>query len=302
MGLVTVTRDAMGHAVQSASRTNVRLELASRPEDVSLARVLLRGVAESTQLTQQSTDDICTAVTEASNNVVQHAYDGDPGPIELDLCLRQDALEVSVRDRGAGMRPSIRRAKSDTLGIGLMMMKALSQSVQLRDVPRGGMEVRMRFRAPGLTASDPAEEIPAVATPLDASNQAVSPAASNQAISLTVGPPSLAAAVLPRLLAAIAARADLRTDRISDLQMLGDAIAAGCEPALRGGHLCARIAARPHTVTLSLGPLAPGGAALLLAEASIDGVDDLIERLSDEREIHREGHAEHLVLHVHDCA
>lgn len=71
-------------------------------------------------------------------------------------------------------------------------------------------------------------------------------------------------------------------------------------PPADGRHLCARIAASPHTVTLSVAPLAPGEAALLLAEASIEGVGDLIERLSDEREIHRDGHAERLVLRVHD--
>lgn len=283
----------MHQTVQSASRLNVRLELASRPEDVWLARELLSGVAESVTAGLDQIDDIRTAVTEACNNVVQHAYEeGMTGPIELDLALQDEALEVTVRDHGGGMQPWIRTSRSDTLGIGLMVIKALSESVEFRDRPNGGMEVQMRFSTPGLAALDPGGEVPPAPDPFDAASIS---------ISVAIGPPSLAQTLLPRLLSAMAARAHFSTDRISDLQIVGDAIVAHCEPVLDGAHLCVRIAASSRLVALSISPLLPGGGEQLLQSASMQGVGAVIERLSDEQEIRSEqGSNESLIVRVRD--
>jgi serine/threonine-protein kinase RsbW len=281
----------MHDPAQPAARLNVRLELASRPEDVALARELLSGVAESAQIGLEAMDDIRTAVTEACNNVVQHAYDGVPGPIELDLALQDQALEVTVRDRGGGMHPWIRTPSSDTLGIGLMVIKALAESVEFRDGPEGGMEVQMRFSTPGLAALDPGGELPVAPNPFDSAGFS---------ISLAIGPPPLAATVLPRLLGAMAARAHFSTDRISDLQIVGDAIAAHAQACIDGWHLCVRIASSFHMVQLSISPLVPGGAAGLLKDTSIAGVGGLVERLSDEQEIRKDDSTETLVIRVRD--
>lgn len=269
----------------------MRLELASRAEDVALARELLSGVAESAKIGLEAMDDIRTAVTEACNNVVQHAYDGVPGPIELDLALQEGALEITVRDHGEGMHPWIRTASSDTLGIGLMVIKALSESVEFRDGPSGGMEVQMRFSTPGLSALDPGGEVPAAPDPFDRSDFS---------ISLAIGPPSLGMTVLPRLLGAMAARAHFSTDRISDLQIVGDAIVANAQASIEGWHLCLRISASPRTLQMSISPLLPGGAAQLLRDTSIEGVGGVVERLSDEQEIREGSSGESLIIRVHD--
>jgi serine/threonine-protein kinase RsbW len=281
----------MHQTADPATRSNIRLELASRPEDVALARELLSGAAAAAAIGPEAIEDIRTAVSEACNNVVQHAYDGTPGPIELDLALQDDALQVTVRDRGGGMRPWIRTPKSDTLGIGLLVIKALAESVEFRDVPDGGMEVQMRFSTPGLTALDPGGQTPRAPAAFDPTGLA---------ISIAIAPPSLARAVLPRLLSAMAARAHFSTDRISDLQIVADAIVAHCGTAIDGSHLCVRIAASPHSIELSLSPLLPAGAAQLLADASIEGLGNVIEQLSDECEVRREGSAETLILRLHD--
>jgi serine/threonine-protein kinase RsbW len=281
----------MHQQVQPPGALNIRLELASRAEEVWLARELLSGVADSLAAGIEQIDDIRTAVTEACNNVVQHAYDGTPGPIELDLALQDEALEVTVRDHGGGMHPWIRTPKSDTLGIGLMVIKALSESVEFRDSPDGGTEVQMRFSTPGLAALDPGEEIPSAPQPFDASSVA---------ISVAIGPPPLAQTVLPRLLSAMAARAHFSTDRIADLQIVGDAIVAHCEPVIEAKHLCLRITASSRLVELSISPLLPGGAAQLLQGASMQGVGPVIERLSDEQETLRDGGTETLIVRMRD--
>lgn len=262
----------MQSTVQAATGLNIRLVLPSEAEDVQLARELLSGVAEAAHLDPLATEDVRTAVTEACNNVVQHAYDGAGGPIELDLNLHQDALEVTVRDHGGGMRPWIRTSSSDTLGIGLMVIKALAESVEFRDGADGGLEVQMRFATPGLPAMDPGGDVPPPSVPADASGSS---------IAVSVGPVSLAAAVLPRLLSAVAVRAHFSTDRISDLHIVGDAIAARVEPVVHGGHICVRIATQARLVVLGISPLVRGGSRRLQTDGSLQAVGDVIERLTD---------------------
>ena len=64
---------------------NVRLSVSNKPENVLLVRETLTGVAETINLLGDDIYDIRTAVTEACNNVVLHAYEGEEGPLEVDL-------------------------------------------------------------------------------------------------------------------------------------------------------------------------------------------------------------------------
>ena len=48
---------------------------------------MLAGVAEAIDLDAEQLDDIRTAVTEACNNAVLHAYEGSEGPLEVDIRL-----------------------------------------------------------------------------------------------------------------------------------------------------------------------------------------------------------------------
>ena len=82
---------------------NVRLSLPNRPENVLIVRQALTGVAECLGLDAIDTNDINTAVTEACNNVVMHAYADREGPLEVELYTLADAITVVVRDHGEGM-------------------------------------------------------------------------------------------------------------------------------------------------------------------------------------------------------
>ena len=54
----------------------VALELPSIPENLTLVRGMLGGVAELREMDPELLDDVKTAVSEAANNVVMHAYLG----------------------------------------------------------------------------------------------------------------------------------------------------------------------------------------------------------------------------------
>ena len=137
---------------------NVRLQLLNTPENVVLVREVLTGVAEAVQIATSDLNDIRTAVTEACNNVVLHAYRGAPGPMEVEVCLALDSVSATVRDRGTGIEPpapedeqnsaELLEEEYPSAGIGLHVIETLAGEVKFEDTPGGGTEVRMRFDVP----------------------------------------------------------------------------------------------------------------------------------------------------------
>src|SRR2546430_10361161 len=154
-----------------AEPPNVRLKLSNRSENVLLVREMLTGVAETIALESTDLYDIRTAVTEACNNVVLHAYEGQEGPLEVNLRASSEALEVVVRDQGIGIRPRIRPAEDAALGIGLPLIQALVHSVEFSDFDGRGTEVRMRFQTPSKQALDPISNQQPQEVPLPAQSE-----------------------------------------------------------------------------------------------------------------------------------
>ena len=81
----------------------VRLQLDSSPETLTLVRGMLGGVGELLALDPELLDDLKTAVSEACNNVVMHAYDGGSGPLSVCIFVAGGGIEVSIRDQGRGI-------------------------------------------------------------------------------------------------------------------------------------------------------------------------------------------------------
>jgi serine/threonine-protein kinase RsbW len=89
-------------------------------------------------------EDMRLAVTEACTNVVRHAYqDGEPGPIDVVISPNGDRLDLIVSDDGQGLGPSADIAGP---GLGLPLIAALADSVDLQRGPRHGSRVTMSFR------------------------------------------------------------------------------------------------------------------------------------------------------------
>src|SRR5581483_4764579 len=81
----------------------VSLDLLARAENLTLVRGMLGGVGELLTMDPELLDDVKTAVSEACNNVVLHAYQGEPGPLSVNLYAHGDELSVSVCDEGEGL-------------------------------------------------------------------------------------------------------------------------------------------------------------------------------------------------------
>ena len=124
----------------------LRLELESVPESVTLVRSLIRTVARSANLNRALVDDLRTAVSEACNNVVLHAYPTTPGPLIFSLAVREDSIEAVVRDRGSGIRPGCIHNRG--LGMGVSVINSLADRAEFESGTDNGTEVRMMFKRP----------------------------------------------------------------------------------------------------------------------------------------------------------
>lgn len=271
---------------------NVALTLSNQPENVLLVREALSGMAETVGVDGVELNDIRTAVTEACNNVVLHAYEGGEGLLQVELYLTPETVEVVVRDHGTGIKPHIRGEEEEALGIGLSIIQALAPRVEFKDVEGGGTEVRMEFSTPDVETVEALEcdgfEPPEVGLAQLASTTG-----------LAVGPSELARRVLPRVMCVLAARARFTTDRISDAELVADAlVSGGFHPDLQQ-HLRVSVSVAAREVAMRVGPLDGGIARKLVAPAN-DGVGRVIEKLTDEQRIASAGAFETLELTLRD--
>ncbi len=122
----------------------VRLDLESKPQTLTIVRGMLSGVAELLAIDPELLDDLKTAVSEACNNVVLHAYGDQPGPMAVRLFVDEDRIRVTVADRGAGLPPE---SADRTEGIGLSVIRALADEVRFVEGSEGGTRVEMDFAA-----------------------------------------------------------------------------------------------------------------------------------------------------------
>jgi serine/threonine-protein kinase RsbW len=294
-----------------AELANVCLSLPNRPENVLVVRQALTGVAESLGLDAIASNDLNTAATEACNNVVMHAYGGAEGPLELSVYIDASAIKVVVSDRGSGMAPREGDDEELHAGIGLPVIHALSRHVEISDRPGGGTEVSMEFAAPKDAALEPLEGgTPAPRGPDEGETAASQPAgretasgqpaeeerANTNTVAMSLAPTALARQVLPRVLCALAARAYFSTDRISDVQLVADVLAANAGESITGSHLDVGVTVAPRNLELRLGPLRVGRGESVIKTAA-DGMTPVIERLTDEHHrVQRADSAETLEL------
>jgi anti-sigma regulatory factor (Ser/Thr protein kinase) len=119
--------------------TALRFRLPAVPLSVRQARHYVRAylgfapaVAEQVEL----------ALSEAVGNAVTHAYRGGDGEIEVVMSLRRNAVQVVVRDQGVGPIP---HPESNGRGYGLLLMRTLSDRLEIKGSPGAGTTVKMEF-------------------------------------------------------------------------------------------------------------------------------------------------------------
>lgn len=87
--------------------------------------------------------------------------------------------------------------------------------------------------------------------------------------------------VLERVVAALAARADLPVDRVEEAQIVAGAIAGGARRHAVDGVVQVTMRVEPGRMDLAVGPLEAGSAERVVAESAVPGVGVVLERLTD---------------------
>src|SRR5699024_3763068 len=79
----------------------IEMKLPAKSDYVSVARLTTSGIANRMGFDYEAIEDLKVAVSEASTNVVNHAYsENEKGEIILGFSVYDDRLEVMVSDRG----------------------------------------------------------------------------------------------------------------------------------------------------------------------------------------------------------
>jgi len=188
-------------------------------------------------------------------------------------------LVLGVRDRGSGLHPLPGRDEGAPLGFGLALIASLSDELGLVG-GRHGTEVRIAFALSG-----------AGAPPL-AIQPSAEPAPPADEIVLELQPPDRTSPVLGRVISLVAARADFSIDRLSDAQIVSDAIAGAAAAHLMNGTLSVAIDEHERGFDLLVGAFAPGGAQRVVDDTELPGLGSLLERLTDTIAVEQTGMAD----------
>lgn len=261
----------------------LQMTLPAKPENVAVVRHALAGLAEQIGMDEAGLADLKTVVTEACMNVAVHAYDGEPGPLDVLAMPDDEGLTVRVRDEGVGIRP---QADSDreSLRLGLSLIAALSTSFAISGGLNMGTEVTMRLPLSGGLAGSVSED-PVKLVP-----------EREEVTELIADRPELLSPVLARVVGALAARRELSVDRVSDAVLVTDAIAAAAPARFADGKVRLGLDETGEGIALRIGPMEPGSAQRIREELEVPDVGGSLEVLADELAIEEAGEGEYLVI------
>jgi serine/threonine-protein kinase RsbW len=262
----------------------VSLELESRPETLTLVRGMLAGVGELLAIDPELLDDLKTAVSEACNNVVLHAYPDGSGPVSVLLCALSEGIEVIVQDDGCGIAGGV-PSEDHARGVGLPVIRALTERAEFRSRSNGGTEVWMRF--PAQRAGKQLFERPPPPVPNDGWTKRLA----GDAI-VSVSPAALLPGVLGRLSRALAASARFSLDRFSDVYLVTDAIAALAAAHASSERIGFAIKVGERRLELTVGPFRQGSAAQVREAAQAGEARSPLMLLSDELDAEPIGESE----------
>jgi anti-sigma regulatory factor (Ser/Thr protein kinase) len=262
----------------SKADEGLKMTLPASAENVAVVRHALAGLAETLGMDEQGIADLKTVVTEACMNVVVHAYDEEPGPLEVDAHMNGRGVKVVVRDYGRGIQP---RAEPErpSLRLGLSLIAALSESFEIS----GGLDQGTRI----------AMLVPLTARAGTAERAADTADAPGDATTLTVGAAELVGPILARVVGALAARSDVTIDRLSDAMLLTDAISADAPAAFADGKVRIDLRDGDGGIDLRVGPLENGAGERLREGLEVPSVGSL-EKLADELSVEQNGRGEYL--------
>jgi anti-sigma regulatory factor (Ser/Thr protein kinase) len=130
-----------------------RLALEAGVDGLAEVRAFVRERAARLGASSRSVDDLVQAVDEASCNIILHGYGGKPGPIELEIERRGDAIAVTLSDRATPFDPTERPLPDGVpevqptvrghAGMGVRLLRTMMDEVHHAARPDGGNELTL---------------------------------------------------------------------------------------------------------------------------------------------------------------
>jgi len=232
----------------------LNLRLNSGPATAGLVRASLGALARPLFLRAELLDDVKTAVTEACNNAVDHAYRGQRGAIAVGVDVGLDSVEVSVRDWGGGFQQLA--PDGERLRVGLPLINALADRAEFLTAPGSGTEVRMGFdirhdqRRDGLLARLEERDDLEAWTPWRRGLAGD--------VVVTLLPDELLPSVLEPLTSALTARSRFSLERFSDVFLVTREIGEFVEWSASSARVSLALSAGAQQLELTIGPLRTG--------------------------------------------
>lgn len=265
-------------------RPALLITIPAKPENVAVVRHAVAGLAEQLGMREPAVGDLKTVVTEASMNVVVHAYDGEgPGPLQVEARAEGEGMTVTVRDFGRGIRPNAGEERQ-SLRIGLTLIAALSSSFSISGGLGKGTEVTMHLRLDP-DGSD-GEVTGAVGAPEPLPEEA----------EVQIEGPRVVAPVLERVIGALAARHPIGIDRLNDVLLLADAVSDGAPRAFEDGPYRFAVGDGDGGIDLRVGPLPAGSSERLRSGLALPAVGGTLETLADQVAVEQGEAGEYLVV------
>jgi anti-sigma regulatory factor (Ser/Thr protein kinase) len=225
------------------ARPEFALRLPAEADNLPLLRQGFRSFANVVGIDDPADAEL--GVTEACANVIKHAYE-DGGEVELRLSRPDSRLEAKVVDSGSGIPEPVLAARRSEDGFGLVLMDGVAADLALSSSP-SGTTVTMQFPIEG----DPPED-----------------GAARHEL------------VLRRIVALLAAQADLSYDRLMEVVMAGELLGRHSLPHLSGEVLTVLADSGPGFVELRSGPYRGGGADAVLADTEVPVIGRVLEKLA----------------------
>lgn len=247
----------------------------ARAEEDSLPvlRQVLRALGDSVAARREPLEDAELALTEACANVVAHAYPDGAGEVEVTIVVADTDLRLRVRDFGRGMPAADQEAATGRRGHGLVMIDGIAHELEI--LGNGGTEVGMT-----IDMGEP------MATAVDGATPDVQPAER----------------IVRRLVAVVAAQADMPVDRTLEALLVAEMVVRGALPRLVGERMEVAVEQTPEGIGLRLGPLEQDAAEATVRDSDVPAIGPVIARLADDVETERgelDGRGvEYLRLHV----
>jgi serine/threonine-protein kinase RsbW len=251
--IARVRSRGMIEIVVDIRKPQLHLRLPAEADSLPVVRQALRSLGEAVRADRVALDDAELAVTEACANVVEHAYVGETGAMEVRFEPGAAHMAVTVADHGLGMAAT--KAPAGDRGFGLSMIEGIADRLEVSGRPGGGTEVAMSLAMGGeplsLNGTSPPD-----AAPLER--------------------------IARRIVAVIAAQTDMPADRFVESLLAVELAARHAPGYLTGDRVHLTLERLSGGFDFLLGPLVANGARALVHESELPVVGAVIERLSDE--------------------